>query len=227
MFGISKKNIALAGAAFAILCASAGSSILKDSNSLDMQINDVSVPSYTAEYTEESVPHTTAAYSERVHDTAHGTSNSITVLISSAEKYQAGTEYSGAKDLIGTEIEAADIIDAPEENVYVSTSGKYHARSDCSGMKYYTEMSLDAALTAGHSPCGKCYDTIQPEVAETLPMENADISDITEDIVYVSSSGKYHTKSNCSGMKHYTEMSLSEAIAAEYDGCQKCASTLD
>lgn len=40
--------------------------------------------------------------------------------------------------------------------------------------------------------------------------------------VYVSNSGKYHSKSNCSGMKHYTEMSLDEAIGAGHVACKKC-----
>ena len=40
--------------------------------------------------------------------------------------------------------------------------------------------------------------------------------------VYVSNSGKYHSKSNCSGMKHYTEMSLGEALDMGYVACKKC-----
>ncbi len=41
-------------------------------------------------------------------------------------------------------------------------------------------------------------------------------------IVYVSNSGKYHNRPNCSGMKNYTEMSLNEAKAADYAACKKC-----
>lgn len=41
--------------------------------------------------------------------------------------------------------------------VYVSNSGKYHSKSNCSGMKNYTEMSLDEALDAGHVACKKCW----------------------------------------------------------------------
>lgn len=221
MFGISKKNIVLAGASVALLFASAGNSVLRDSNSLDMQIPDASVPSYTAEYTTESVPYTTAAYSEKVHDTAHGTSCSTTVFVSSTEKYYADEKHSDAKDLTDMEIEAVEIYDVPEENVYVSSSGKYHAAADCSGMKHYTEMSRDSAISAGHSPCMKCYDA-ESSTAEALPQENASPPENTV-TVYVSSTGKYHTVSDCSGMKRYTEMSLSEAVAAEYTACKKCA----
>lgn len=41
--------------------------------------------------------------------------------------------------------------------VYVSRNGKIHTRSDCSGMKYYTAMSYEAAVNAGYDHCGKCY----------------------------------------------------------------------
>lgn len=43
-----------------------------------------------------------------------------------------------------------------EQNVYVSSSGKYHKVSDCSGMKTYTEMTLSEAIDAGCSACKKC-----------------------------------------------------------------------
>ena len=43
-----------------------------------------------------------------------------------------------------------------------------------------------------------------------------------ERTVYVSNKGKYHYKSNCSGMKNYTEMSLSEAKEHGYEACKKC-----
>ncbi len=223
MFGITKKNIVLAGTSVVILFASAGGSVLRDSNSLNMQIPDASEYSYTAEHTEKSDPYTTAVHSERVYDTAHETSNSITVFVNSTEKYHADEKYSYTKDLIETEIKVADIIDAPEENVYVSSSGKYHATADCSGMKHYAEMSLDAATVAGYSPCGRCFDTVQETTAETIMQENTDISENAV-TVYVSSAGKYHTVSDCSGMKRYTEMSLSEAIEAEYAACKKCVS---
>lgn len=41
--------------------------------------------------------------------------------------------------------------------VYVSRNGKYHSRSNCSGMKHYTEMSRKAAEAAGYQACKKCY----------------------------------------------------------------------
>lgn len=40
--------------------------------------------------------------------------------------------------------------------------------------------------------------------------------------VYVSNNGKIHTKSNCSGMKHYTTMTYDEAVALGYVKCKKC-----
>lgn len=40
--------------------------------------------------------------------------------------------------------------------------------------------------------------------------------------VYVSNSGIIHDHSSCSGMKYYTRMSYSDAIAAGYTKCSKC-----
>ena len=44
----------------------------------------------------------------------------------------------------------------------------------------------------------------------------------TSPTVYVSESGKYHSKKSCSGMKSYQEMTLDEAKSAGYQPCQKC-----
>lgn len=42
--------------------------------------------------------------------------------------------------------------------VYVSKSGKkIHCVSDCSGMRYYWEMSYDDAVEAGYDFCKVCY----------------------------------------------------------------------
>lgn len=50
------------------------------------------------------------------------------------------------------------VIEHESVTVYVSSTGKYHSKSNCSGMKSYTEMSLDEALEAGHIPCKRCWD---------------------------------------------------------------------
>lgn len=40
--------------------------------------------------------------------------------------------------------------------------------------------------------------------------------------VYVSNNNRIHTRSDCSGMTHYTEMTLEAADAAGYDYCDRC-----
>ena len=45
-----------------------------------------------------------------------------------------------------------------QENVYKSKKGKvYHSRSNCSGMKTATQMTLSDALRKGLTPCSHCY----------------------------------------------------------------------
>ena len=46
-----------------------------------------------------------------------------------------------------------------EKTVYVSRNGIIHTDPHCSGMTYYTEMTLSDALKYGYSHCSKCgYD---------------------------------------------------------------------
>jgi hypothetical protein len=44
----------------------------------------------------------------------------------------------------------------PAMKVYVSRKNVIHFRSDCSGMKYYTEMTLEQAAAAGFAYCDHC-----------------------------------------------------------------------
>ena len=45
-----------------------------------------------------------------------------------------------------------------ERTVYVSKSGKkIHRNKNCSGMKYYWEMSYSDAVDAGYDFCNNCY----------------------------------------------------------------------
>lgn len=44
----------------------------------------------------------------------------------------------------------------PQRTVYVSASGLIHLKNDCSGMKNYTEMTLEQADAAGYEYCERC-----------------------------------------------------------------------
>ena len=54
-------------------------------------------------------------------------------------------------------VNESTVSDTVSVTVYVSSSGKYHSKPDCSGMKYYTQMSLDDAIQHGHVACKRCY----------------------------------------------------------------------
>ena len=76
--------------------------------------------------------------------------------------------------------------------------------------------------------CIVCDQTSNAAVSETPP-ENSSISaaattavNAGNNTVYVSSSGKYHRKSDCSGMKSYEAMSLTEATEHGYVACKRC-----
>lgn len=84
-----------------------------------------------------SPPQTTAATTPAVTTTASATAASTIISTTDTEPV-----------VIDNEIVVT---------VYVSNSGKYHSKSNCSGMKNYTEMSLDEAIGAGHVACKKCW----------------------------------------------------------------------
>lgn len=47
---------------------------------------------------------------------------------------------------------------AEDRTVYVSTNGrKIHLRRNCSGMKYYSEMTYEEACERGYSHCSNCF----------------------------------------------------------------------
>lgn len=68
---------------------------------------------------------------------------------SPSESYQSnGYEY---------EIEPKLWVDM-EDTVYISSTGKIHLRSDCSGMKSYDEMTYEEACEAGYEHCSRCFN---------------------------------------------------------------------
>lgn len=68
-------------------------------------------------------------------------------------------EKSSAKEwrAAATETTTGSSADSNSPTVYVSNSGKYHKKSNCSGMKNFFTMTLDEAKSAGYEACKKCY----------------------------------------------------------------------
>lgn len=64
-------------------------------------------------------------------------------------------------------------------------------------------------------PIVEAQDDTEPQVS-TIRGYSSDTT------VYVSNSGKIHLKSNCSGMKNYTEMTLGNADSRGYEYCKNC-----
>lgn len=84
------------------------------------------------------------------------------------------------------------------------------------------EQIWDEAYQAGYEDGydAACYDLSVrslPIIDLVSPQSSAE--DIT---VYVSRSFLIHKKSNCSGMKVYTEMTLAQAESFGYEKCKKC-----
>lgn len=75
--------------------------------------------------------------------------------------YRAGTQSGTTSIYIPNNLPSSHsgdhYISSVSSTVYVSRNGKIHKISNCSGMKYYTEMDYDAAIAAGYVLCSKCF----------------------------------------------------------------------
>jgi len=86
-----------------------------------------------------------------------------------------------------------------------------------SGTKYYFKVR---AVT--NNEYGTFNGKYSSKLAVTTKKEQQTQSQSQSQIVYVSRSKKYHRIPDCCGMKHYTEMTLNEAIAKGAAPCKDC-----
>ncbi len=198
----NRRSLLVAGAAALMIGGSAAASAFIGNANTDMSIT-INTP---AEGNTIVTTTTTASSSQPEH--------TIAAAYHAAEKSTVYTEI--------ISVTTAGTNDAEELTVYVSSTGRYHTRSDCSGMKTSTPMDISQAQAAGNAPCAHCFESISP-AAE--PVQQATAPDVvygTTNVVYVSKTGKYHARSDCSGMKTSTPMELADAKAAGHEPCQKC-----
>ena len=208
-----KRILAAAGAAALMIGGSAAVTELSSENE-PMQLS-ISVTSHTAAVSSTATTASTAIEAEAPPIEIYPQYSSTATAAPQAEPTSAAAT-------------TADTSCAPDEQyadtviVYVSAAGKYHTRSDCSGMKNSTAMDITLAQNAGNIPCSRCCDDISAPVT-TMQQAAADIPIIADDVVvYVSASGKYHSRSDCSGMKNYTAMGREAAEDAGHTACKKC-----
>ena len=128
--------------------------------------------------------------------------------------------------------------------VYITKTGKCYHKKDCRTIKKskgVKKVTLEKALKQGLRECQVCEpgelttkstptrrasydddddydDDDEDTVYQTKPKKGVKLSKT----VYISSSGKIHTKKNCSGMKKYTKMTYEEACELGYEHCKKC-----
>ena len=92
-----------------------------------------------------------------------------------------------------------------ETQVFCTANGKYfHTKSDCTGMKGATQVTISRAVSRGKTACPTC---------------------VTKSAVYVFANPDgtyYHTTSDCSGMKNAQYVTARSAINAGKKACTKC-----
>lgn len=64
--------------------------------------------------------------------------------------------------------------------------------------------------------------TTSSQRSESTVRESVPVDTDKGQTVYVSATGKYHSKPTCSGMKSYTEMSITQAESGGNQPCKKC-----
>ena len=119
-----------------------------------------------------------------------------------------------------------------EMSVYVSKGGTYyHSYATCSRMTEAVEGTLAQALAWGYQKCPKCWGS-KTNGTNTQDGQTTDSNAYTATrdtiMVYARQDGTYyHTKSNCSGMKNASHISLKTAIEAGKKACPTCASAAE
>lgn len=131
-------------------------------------------------------------------------------------------------------------------SVYATKGGTYyHSYATCSDMSNATKGSLAQALSLGYKRCPRCWgsaastgtgssaaqtgssQTTSGSSSGNKPSGNSAATATGNTVmVYATRNGKwYHTKSNCSGMKNASRITLSQAMAAGKTACATCATT--
>ncbi len=126
----------------------------------------------------------------------------VTAAVVKARKQTACPVCVGAKTATGN-------------SYYATKTGKfYHTKSDCSGMKNATKVSLTTAKKNGKAACPVCVKT----AAKTANPASGSA------VYYATSSGKYyHKTATCSGMKGAKKVTKA---AAEKNGKKPCPDCL-
>lgn len=99
---------------------------------------------------------------------------------------------------------------------YATSSGKYyHVKSECSGMKNATAITLATARSQGKSAC--------PECIGSSSSSSSSSSSTKPSTYYATKAGAYfHTDKDCSGMKNAIPITLAQAAANNKTQCPKC-----
>lgn len=128
-------------------------------------------------------------------------------------------------------------------SVYATKGGTYyHSYATCSDMSNATKGSLAQALALGYKRCPRCWGSTGSTASTSTTNQSASSTQSGSSsqsggasaatatgknvMVYATKNGKwYHTKSNCSGMKNASQITLNQAIAAGKTACATCAAT--
>ena len=133
---------------------------------------------------------------------------------------------------------------AAKYNVYSTENGTYyHRTSDCSGMSGATQRTIEEAVIKGQAACPVCITSqLKASSSSSKNVSNVSKAEFAKKVKAASSntfdsgtsgikvyatatSDHYHTKSNCSGMKNASRVSLETAMNYGKTACSKCASS--
>ncbi len=107
-----------------------------------------------------------------------------------------------------------------EKSYYATTGGEYyHTKSNCSGMKNATKISLATAKKYNKKPCPECVSKTSSSTSSSSTSQPG----LT--YYYATKTGRYyHNKSTCSGMKDAKKITLATALKNGKTKCPKCLS---
>lgn len=154
----AKIGGAAAASLAAIICGTVSSNYVGKGGSDSVSITyDQLVNSSSAQTEQTSLSERTVEVTVYSSTATQTTSTTQTVTSAASTPNTTATTVSASAMTTTATTEPVVIDEEIAVTVYVSNSGKYHSKSNCSGMKHYTEMSLDEAIDAGHVACKKCW----------------------------------------------------------------------
>lgn len=141
------------------------------------------------------------------------------------ESQKSGVTIVTYADIVGKNSDKTE--ETEQANTSIDTQSQATSASESESVPADTQsQATSASESQSAAPVTQAVTTATvaavSSAAEVYSAPQSYYDEAEQRVVYVSSTGKYHKKCDCSGMKNYTEMTLQQAVEAGYTACKRC-----